>query len=1101
MFTIYKSQTAQTAAEKVISTIGKTGRHIVVAPDAFTVAIEKAISAKLGRKGFFNVEVMSFARLASVFLGNDIAKCLSPSGSVMLMEKVIRKEKDHLLLYASAAEKPGFASEIYAAITSIRNSGVTPDDLFAIEGKIGRDYVKKKTHDVAHLYAEYLKELEINHTDSTTRLEALAAWIRSCDTPAPAPESDALEMADERDVYELAPEKKEGESLGDVTFYIVDHIDLNAKQLDVVAALLTKAKGVVVAVPDAAGALNERIYPRLREKLLKIAENEGVTPIEYYEPSVLPPDKRKLADELFSYSFSCGETSSIAIYEAKDAEEEATLLATEIVRQVRKEEKRYNDFAVITPSFGEYLPIVERIFNRYEIPFFADRRSPLSSCDLFSHILLAMELHGRNYSKNFVKRYVLHALFDASVEEKAAFCDYVDKSAVDFSFFTSEFSLFVGDPLYPPAEKVRGALMKEVAVFDKLPERAKVSDYAAALRTYLKENAYDEKVALYYDGVCKEGLRDKAEILRQVPQATIALLEELVELRGDEEISYDDFIRALKSGAGQVKIASLPVSLDCVYFAPVEQAMYAPIHALWVLGAESGVFPLEQSGEGILGSPEYREWQMNDVVIENTRTDELRASRFHAVQLLLRGERLYLSYRESFACSPCIRQMLEMFPIETVKCAKAIEAYDIDDRVPTDAAAEIFLLDCSRRHNEGILSDRDRMYAEIIAEVKGRSFPYVYEETSTDYLSEGCNPFFSSGTANVSALETYFKCPFMHFVYYGLDAVKKKPSAYNEADVGTLLHEFLRRYLLELQKTAFKVKNVKKLTDRIIDEIYKDPHFATLAISLVSHRKRIEHRAEVIALVVMDHLAVTEYIPTFFEIGFPKKQSGKVPSLPTIALEGVPLKGRIDRVDLKKKENGASCAVAYDYKSGSASVDVTDLYVGKKIQLHVYLAILEAAGYTPSAALYYKLVTRRHPNGQILHGPKSEEEILSLEKTISEEDSIYTGVKKVDGALKEGENQLLSDELFRAQIEYAVTLAEQAIREIKGGYVAPTPLGEEDRLPCRYCDAVTICRKRGEHVRFPVKVTAETIRDVVDAAKEVAPELPEVTKDETESDD
>ena len=1102
MFVIYKAQTAQTAAEKVISAIGKTGRHIVIAPDAFTVAIEKAISASLKRKGFFNVEVMSFARLASVFLGQNIEKCLSPSGSVMLMEKVIRKEKDQLLLYNKAAEQTGFASEIYAAITAIRNSGVTPDDLFAIEGKIGRDFIRKKTHDIAHLYAEYLKELEINHTDSTTRLEALAAWIRSCDAPS-SPERERTQPTDDRDVYEPTPERRGGESLGDVTFYIVDHIDLNAKQLEVVAALLTKAKGVVVAVPDAAGALNERIYPHLIDKLRKIGKEEGVPLEEISVPAELSPDKRKLADELFSYSFSKGKSDSLSLYEAKDAEEEVTLLATEVVRLVRKEGRRYNDFAVITPSFGEYLPIVERIFKRYEIPFFADDRSPLSSSALFRHILLAMELRSRNYDKNALKKYVLHALFEGAMEEKAAFCDYIDKSGADHSIFKKPFSLFSDDPLYAPAEKVRGEVMKEVDLFDKCPPRAKVSKYAAVLLRYLSDNSYDEKVKIYYAGISEEGLPDKAEILRQVPQAMMGLLTELTLLRGEEEVAYDDFIKGLRAGAEQIKIASLPVSLDCVYFAPVEQAMYAPIHALWVLGAESGVFPREQMGEGILGSSEYREWQMNEVTIENVGVEELIASRFHALQLLLRGERLYLSYRESCGYSPCIRQMLAMFDITVQKCAEAMSELDIDDRVPTDQVAEIYLLECSRRYHEGILGEKDRRFAEVIAEAKGRAFPYEYEEETGEYLSAGCNPFFSKGTASVSALETYFKCPFMHFVRYGLDAVKKQAPSYNEADVGTFLHEFLKRYLLEVKKSLAPIDDamVRSLTHDIVGDIYRDPDFATIAIALGGrHRARVEHRAEVVAFIVRDHLKVTDFRPAFVEIGFPKKNGGKGPSLVTVDLEGVPVKGRIDRVDLLQS-GGEKCAVAYDYKSGSAGVEVSDLYFGKKIQLHVYLAILEASGYTPSAALYYKLATRSQPSDQLLHGPKSEKYIHSLEKTISEDKSIYTGVYLKDGALTEGEKQLLPDDVFRAQIEYAVLIAEQAIREIKAGYVRSTPLGGEDHLPCKYCDAVTICRHRGERARPTATVTAETIYDIVKATKEPKPEVPEVTNDGIETHD
>ena len=158
-------------------------------------------------------------------------------------------------------------------------------------------------------------------------------------------------------------------------------------------------------------------------------------------------------------------------------------------------------------------------------------------------------------------------------------------------------------------------MTKELAAFEKLQKTAAVREYAAAFKEFLLTGDFDARIEKYVSEVHARGLLEQAEVIRQVPQAMMELLDTLVELRGEETVEFKDFVLALTAGAGQVKIATLPVSLDCVYFAPVEQAMYAPIPALFVLGAEEGLFPLEAVGEGILGMTEYQAWQNNNIII------------------------------------------------------------------------------------------------------------------------------------------------------------------------------------------------------------------------------------------------------------------------------------------------------------------------------------------------------------------------------------------------------------------------------------------------------------------------------------------------------
>jgi ATP-dependent helicase/DNAse subunit B len=77
-------------------------------PDKFSLTLEKSILSALKLEGSVNIKVMSFTRFAAVSLKNKIKKCLTPEGSVMLLQKVIGQKKDQLLCYKNVATMQGF---------------------------------------------------------------------------------------------------------------------------------------------------------------------------------------------------------------------------------------------------------------------------------------------------------------------------------------------------------------------------------------------------------------------------------------------------------------------------------------------------------------------------------------------------------------------------------------------------------------------------------------------------------------------------------------------------------------------------------------------------------------------------------------------------------------------------------------------------------------------------------------------------------------------------------------------------------------------------------------------------------------------------------
>ena len=218
---IILSNTAHDAYHRVLEELKRKlpdgGEHVIIVPDKFTASSERGVIATLGLDAVFNVSVTSFTRLAEKMVGSRIRKCLTPQGAVMMLAKVIEENRDKLRHYSRAARSSGFAEAFYAALTAVRNSGVSPETLRAAAARAPEN-VKGKFEDMALIYERYLAALGDRRSDSSTRLEAFAAYLASGEVKMPA------------------------------HFYVVDFYDFKSPELDILCGLASSALSLTVGM-------------------------------------------------------------------------------------------------------------------------------------------------------------------------------------------------------------------------------------------------------------------------------------------------------------------------------------------------------------------------------------------------------------------------------------------------------------------------------------------------------------------------------------------------------------------------------------------------------------------------------------------------------------------------------------------------------------------------------------------------------------------------------------------------------------------------------------------------------------------------------------
>jgi len=81
---------------------------------------------------------------------------------------------------------------------------------------------------------------------------------------------------------------------------------------------------------------------------------------------------------------------------------------------------------------------------------------------------------------------------------------------------------------------------------------------------------------------------------------SLEVFDHTVEVMGDETFGIEKFARILEIGFGECKIGLIPASLDQVLVGSLERSRSHEIKALYILGANDGVFPPAVMEEGIL---------------------------------------------------------------------------------------------------------------------------------------------------------------------------------------------------------------------------------------------------------------------------------------------------------------------------------------------------------------------------------------------------------------------------------------------------------------------------------------------------------------------
>lgn len=966
--------------------------------------------------------------------------------SVLINQAVDETPLSYFASYKGEIPK-GTMSRIKSVISEYKRYGMTPDMLRG-EGKDLPYSEQLKISDIAGIYERYKEK-----TSALSAFEAGDVYSALIDLPG-----EEFKTA----FISCFPDVKE--------IYINGFDEFSTLELKILDSL-SRIEGIKMYLNFDYYEGNPELFSHL-DKCYKNLESCGFTGVQ----------EKKKRDEGFKgilkeNLFAENRIAKNNKYKEKifkissfNREEEVINIAKEVKRLIIKENAGPHRICIAFNLVQNYSPVVNEVFSIYGIPVnLTDRVYLEYTSPIITLINLLEILENDYYYKNVIRAFSSNIIKKDGVDLRS-----IVSSAVNLKIIGGRENWI---SILRNAVEERGRYAYESDA-DKGREEAEL--YSGALESIKKIREilkpFEEKMSikefmgrfeemvynLNMPNLILELSAEKEKELKALTtflETTDQVFSLLAPQYGDDKkfgISF--FLDQLRTSATYARFNVKEKSDSAVLVTSIEEIRGLDFDYLFIGGLCDGDFPTRYQPEIFFSKSFQKQEEVH-----------LKEERYRFYQgLSAWRERLYLSAplneggkelnESSFLKEFC--RLFEVTPLDKEYFADKIfsreEVLKIIGSVKGNIRDEIIIPELEK---EGF----DREYLEKALHIQEVRLKGADNSPYGGYAAEGLEMLTGEWKEKISArfdilknkqysisqLETYAKCPFKFFTERVL-AVReeKEPSDEIEAiEMGNLLHSIFFEFFTWLRDKGIKLhscsedlfaKARKKIFEIAEAEINAMPFSSPLSFYEREKILGIEGKQTdsiLFKLIKYERDNYDGYEPGYFEMPFGnvdrEKSESSLQSEGSITLNGVKLKGKIDRIEIKNDEKLLRIV---DYKLGGKKPSREELRKGLSLQLPVYLAAAEQI-------LYDKFNEKLVPAEMVIYSLKYSSDDLK-------KDRVKLGSKKTDDEIA------LTEELLTMTKEYI----SQYVTSIGKGIFPLSSDPEREKIVCQYCGLKAICR-------------------------------------------
>lgn len=1015
----------------------KGERTLVFCEDRLTLLAERALTKGTG--GTFLSSVSTFAR----FLSTE-KRVLSKQGSVMatgaMMAELQRSGK--LRCFRVAEGIKNAAKSIYETIAQLAASKVDDETLRENAALLPEGVLKDKLSDLAEIYAAYRAFL------------AKQGYL------------------DESGYLALLPDKiRDSKKARGANIFFLAFGSFTAQAKEAIRACAEVGKSVVGIFCSGEEAIyckraKEEFACVLAEYGEYVERDEG-TPIggeaEILRKTLFDPEA--LAESALKKKTV---TENVRVFEAEDKDSEAEFVAANVKKLLMQDALRYRDVSVLLSDTSGYALSVKRAFDEYQIPYFFDIKKSLKEHPLSRFLLDCFAVVRERFAPRSVQSFLSNPFFGESENYR----NYLLKFAAYRGGAKREIKS--GEPVKRfDVQELISAREKLLSATGLIKSKDTGAGYARAVRALLVQ--FDcEKRLRELEATAKD-LSQKS-YLSQIEGALLKVLREAELLTGDKTMTVAEFEAVLTGGLEATEISLIPLKSDAVFVGDITDSRIEKARAVFALGMTDAV-PRIADDTALVSDKEIEKLSELKTQIEPTVAEvNLRNRESAALNLCAFTEKLFLSYSLSAGGEEPARseifRYLQPFVGKNGKplaVEKKIAESDVvyACSAPTPAIRRMILekFDFEQRRSA------DKKYYAALHEALYRAGKADYENYLSEELSEmripfGNELFFPGGSVSPTTLEGYFTCPFSNFAERGLRLKEREETVTLAVDSGNFVHELLEKTSEKLDDFSSEAE-ARAYAEEVGKELLKNPLYAAQTDTGAG-----KYAAENLLFEGVEAAAAVyrQIEGSLYKIEATEKTI-KTPDF----------YGKADRVDANE-----DFVRVIDYKTGKIEDEASSYYTGRKLQRQLYMSAV-TGDRIPAGVFYFPASVSYKEEGAVsfrmsgfLNGDR--EAILAGDKRLTEgEESKFFKAKLSDNSRTPS---VMDEATFREFIDYGVLEARQGAKEMKSGFIAPSPY----EGACDYCRYGGMCGFHLENsvTRREEKITPSEIASIARKYKESA---------------
>lgn len=1062
-------------SDKLLS--GEQGLILIV-PEQFSFETERAMLEKVGPKNMLNLEILSFSRLAETVLSiyaPNVKPKIDDGTRAVLMSLALEGLGENAEIYQKFIGRPALLQSLVTFSTELKQCAVTTYALEQAGSVLPDGTLKHKLSELSQITDLYNALVHDRFSDDTDLLTRLADLI---------PETDYFD----------------GKTVVLDTF-----CGFTKQERNVIAAMLRRCKDVYITFcMDAAKSEDALLFDNIRDEVENLKRVCAQISVPVAKPVLCTaaedsktPELRALEENVFRAQKTLFSDMPVGlqIFSAANRTDESDFVAREIRKLLREENYRVGDIAVIERRKDTYDHELNAAFQKFGLPFFEDKRQPVAAQPLMQMVSGLLDMAADGITTEVLLRYLKTGIAGLSADDAADLENYAVLWSIDRAKWRSDFTANpegLGVEMQERAEKkleklneLRHRAVLPVLTFRKEFEPASGLDKSRMLYDFLRSVHADESLKTLAQHLALNGQTAVAEQQNTVWEMLMDMLDKLALAVGETVISAKRYRELFSVLLGCADLGQIPQGLDVITVGAADRIRIAAPRAVFLVGANHGVFPETPPTDGILSDTERE--TLESLGIHLTETAEFKAvdEYFYAYYAMtLPRERLIVSYAladykgNGLAPSEIVSELQGIFPEISVT-----DSHNLLPQERVESAADAFETMAAQYTENTAFSASLISYFRSREDYKAREvavqkailrIPTAFADAS---ISEQL--FKTDMLISASKAEVYYKCPFSYFCKFGLQLKPLKKAELDFAQSGTFLHHCLEKILSENDRDALRQMSDDELRSKIqtIMEDYteqnlggsadKDPRFLYLLQNLC------ETAFDVLQRLIAE-FSVSAFIPTDFELSI--KPDGDIAPYRLPLSDGGSLRviGSVDRVDVMRKD-GKSYLRVIDYKSGGKKFKLSEVLSGLNMQMLIYLfAICEngkerygemvPAGvlYLPAKSVEDKL-SRNADDQEILEARLEKSRMDGV--VLDDIDAILGMDSTASGhfipVTQKGEaftGHLLNSKVFsslKQRVDF--NLQEMASKLHKGDIPVLPTFSEKKNVACTYCDYKAVC--------------------------------------------